>query len=178
MFHELLYRCPMFQQQQLFLRFSSIRSAILFKIFERSETEVLPQASFAACAASSASSISSAVERATCVNTFTCYWCNIIKVLTFYWWCPFAVNIIFILSLKVTYRTFCIWKCINHSEIPPHGSICMLKLKSITTHSCFNLRCKRFQNYLNKNSFINSFCQKMQIISTNMTIEFEFIIKK
>ncbi len=45
-------------------RFSSMRSAILFRILARSAGEVLPQASLALCAASSASSMSSACERA------------------------------------------------------------------------------------------------------------------
>ena len=51
-------------------RFCSIRSAIFNKIFDRSVADVLPHASFAAWAASKASSISSSVDRATCVNTF------------------------------------------------------------------------------------------------------------
>ena len=42
-----------------------MRSAILLRMRERSAGEVLPQASLAACAASSAFSMSSAVERAT-----------------------------------------------------------------------------------------------------------------
>ena len=44
--------------------FCSIRSAIFNNIFDRSVTDEHPHASFAACAASNASSISSAVERA------------------------------------------------------------------------------------------------------------------
>ena len=46
-------------------RFSSIRSAILFRMRARSPAEVRPQASLAACAASSAFSTSCASERAT-----------------------------------------------------------------------------------------------------------------
>ena len=42
----------------------SIRSAILFRMFARSATEVLPQAGAAAWAASRASSMSSAVDAA------------------------------------------------------------------------------------------------------------------
>jgi hypothetical protein len=42
----------------------------LVEDLERSATDVLPQASFALCAASSASSMSSAVERAT--DTMSC----------------------------------------------------------------------------------------------------------
>lgn len=42
----------------------SIRSAVLFSTFDRSAGDVRPQASRTACAASSASSTSSAVERA------------------------------------------------------------------------------------------------------------------
>ncbi len=45
-----------------------MRSAILSRMFERSVTDVFPQASFAPCAASSAFSMSSAVERATSQN--------------------------------------------------------------------------------------------------------------
>ncbi|SHS72028.1 Uncharacterised protein [Mycobacteroides abscessus subsp. abscessus] len=59
----------------------SIRSAIRSKAFDRSAAEVLPHASAAACAASSAFSISGAVPRATRVNTlpsigeaFSKYW--------------------------------------------------------------------------------------------------------
>ena len=51
-----------------FSKFCSIRSAILSKMFARSVGDVLPHASLAACAASNACSISSAVERATCVK--------------------------------------------------------------------------------------------------------------
>ena len=46
-------------------RLSSIRSAILFRMTARSPTEVLPQAGAALWAASRASSMSSAVPRAT-----------------------------------------------------------------------------------------------------------------
>ena len=49
-------------------RFSSIASAILFKMRERSVVDASPQASFAACAASRASSTSSDVDRGTFVN--------------------------------------------------------------------------------------------------------------
>ena len=45
-------------------RCSSIRSAILFKTIERSAAEVLPHAGAAACAASSAFSMSDSSERA------------------------------------------------------------------------------------------------------------------
>src|SRR3546814_13432229 len=45
-------------------RFTSMRSAIRLRISERSAGEVRPQAYLAACAASSASSISSASDRA------------------------------------------------------------------------------------------------------------------
>ena len=51
-------------------RFSSIASAILFRTRERSVVDDSAQASFAACAASSASSTSSEVERGTSVNGF------------------------------------------------------------------------------------------------------------
>ena len=50
-------------------RFSSRRSAILSNKFERVVGDDLPQAALALCAASSASSISSADERGTLVNT-------------------------------------------------------------------------------------------------------------
>ena len=50
-------------------RLASIRSAILFRITARSATLVLPQASFAAWAASRASSTSAASERATSHRT-------------------------------------------------------------------------------------------------------------
>ena len=46
-------------------RFASIRSAILFRMLARSVAAVLPQAGAAACAASRAASMSSAVPRAT-----------------------------------------------------------------------------------------------------------------
>jgi len=46
-------------------RFSCMRSAILFRISARFAGAVAPQASFALCAASSASSMSPAWERAT-----------------------------------------------------------------------------------------------------------------
>jgi hypothetical protein len=49
-------------------RFCSIRSAILLRMFARSAIAVLPQAGAAACAASSAFSMSSAVPRATSVK--------------------------------------------------------------------------------------------------------------
>ena len=49
-------------------RLSSIASATLFSTRERSVVEASPHASFAACAASSASSTSSGVERGTSVN--------------------------------------------------------------------------------------------------------------
>ena len=49
-------------------RLSSITSATLFRIRERSVVDVLPQSSFVACAASSASFMSSAVERGTAVR--------------------------------------------------------------------------------------------------------------
>ncbi len=49
-------------------RLSSIASATRFRTRERSATEVSAQASFAACAASSARSTSSVVERGTSVN--------------------------------------------------------------------------------------------------------------
>ncbi len=58
-----------------------MRSAILFRMLARSPTEVLPQAGAAACAASSAFSMSSSVPRATSVNVwpvigvgFSKYW--------------------------------------------------------------------------------------------------------
>ena len=58
-----------------------MRSAILFRMTARSAAEVLPQAGAAACAASSASSMSSAVPRATSQNVspvtgegFSKYW--------------------------------------------------------------------------------------------------------
>src|ERR1700752_474004 len=50
--------------------FSSMRSAILFRIAARSVGEVLPQAGAAACAASSAFSISDSSERATSQNVW------------------------------------------------------------------------------------------------------------
>ena len=50
-------------------RCSSIASATLLSTFARSVDEVSPQAVFAACAASSASSTSAGVERGTSVNT-------------------------------------------------------------------------------------------------------------
>ena len=49
-------------------RFSSIASAILFSTRDRSVVEVSPQATLAACAASSASSTSSGVESGTWVK--------------------------------------------------------------------------------------------------------------
>ena len=49
---------------------SSIASAILLSTSARSVTERSPHSSFAACAASSASSMSSALERGTSVNGF------------------------------------------------------------------------------------------------------------
>ena len=49
-------------------RLSSITSATLFRTRERSACEASPHASFAACAASSARSTSSGVERGTSVN--------------------------------------------------------------------------------------------------------------
>ena len=49
-------------------RCSSIASAILLRTRERSVVDASPQAVFAACAASSASSTSSGVERGTSVN--------------------------------------------------------------------------------------------------------------
>ena len=51
-------------------RCSSIRSAIRFSTRARSASVASPQAVFAACAASSANSMSSAVERATCVKAW------------------------------------------------------------------------------------------------------------
>ena len=51
-------------------RFSSMRSAILFRMIARAVADVLPQAGAAACAASSALSISAAFPRATSQNTF------------------------------------------------------------------------------------------------------------
>lgn len=50
-------------------RLASIRSAIWLRMFARSAGEVLPHASAAAWAASRAASMSSAVPRATRVNT-------------------------------------------------------------------------------------------------------------
>ena len=65
----------------IFSRLASIRSAILFRMLARSAGEVLPQAGAAPCAASSASSMSSAVPRAISVNgwpvtgvRFSKYW--------------------------------------------------------------------------------------------------------
>ena len=62
-------------------RFASMRSAIFSRMFERSVTVVLPHASAALCAASSASSTSAALPRATSQNTcpvtgvtFSKYW--------------------------------------------------------------------------------------------------------
>jgi len=52
-----------------FSKFSSKRSAILFNKRARSAAVVFPQATFAACAASNANSISSAEERAALVKT-------------------------------------------------------------------------------------------------------------
>jgi len=49
-------------------RFSSITSAILFRTFARSVVDISPHASFAAWAASSASSTSSALDSGTSVN--------------------------------------------------------------------------------------------------------------
>src|SRR6187401_3793202 len=50
-------------------RFASMRSAILLRIFARSVVDVLPQAAFALCAASSANSTSAAEDRATSQKT-------------------------------------------------------------------------------------------------------------
>ena len=50
------------------ITFSSIASAIRFRTLERSVTEASPHASLAACAASSASSMSSAPDCGTSVN--------------------------------------------------------------------------------------------------------------
>ena len=55
-------RCRASRPSPASRRFSSMRSAILLRIAARSAGEVLPQASLAACAASSASSMSSAVR--------------------------------------------------------------------------------------------------------------------
>ncbi|MCY1226149.1 hypothetical protein D9M72_383710 [compost metagenome] len=62
-------------------RFSSMRSAILFRMAARSATEVLPHEGAILCAASRASSMSSAVPRATSQNAlpvtgvmFSKYW--------------------------------------------------------------------------------------------------------
>ncbi len=52
----------------IFSRFCSMRSAILFRMTARSAGAVLPQAGAAWCAASSASSTSSLVDRATSQN--------------------------------------------------------------------------------------------------------------
>ncbi len=52
----------------IFSRFSSIRSAILPRMFARSVAEVLPQAGAAPSAASIARSMSAAVPRATSVK--------------------------------------------------------------------------------------------------------------
>ena len=49
-------------------RFASIASAIALSTFARSAPGVVPHASFAACAASSASSMSAAVDRGTSQN--------------------------------------------------------------------------------------------------------------
>ena len=51
-------------------RFASIRSAIRLRISARSAALVRPQASLAACAASSAASTSSAFDRATSQSTW------------------------------------------------------------------------------------------------------------
>jgi hypothetical protein len=62
-------------------RLASTRSAILLRMLARSAADVLPQAGAAACAASSAFSMSSAVPRATSVKVspvtgvgFSKYW--------------------------------------------------------------------------------------------------------
>ena len=68
----------------IFSRLASIRSAILIRMLARSAAAVLPQADAAPCAASSASSTSSAVERGISQNAFPVTGVTLSK----YW--PFA----------------------------------------------------------------------------------------
>ena len=63
-------------------RFSSIRSAILFKMIARSATEVLPQAGAAACAASRASSMSSCGGTSHIAEILSGHRCRVLEVLT------------------------------------------------------------------------------------------------
>src|SRR5690625_6009878 len=75
-----------------------MRSAILFKIFARSATDVFPQASCAAFPASTAASTSSFVDLAISQNTFP------VTGLTFSKYFPFA-GALYSPLIKLSYRS-------------------------------------------------------------------------
>src|SRR5690625_7063883 len=99
-----------------------MRSAILFKIFARSATDVFPQASCAAFPASTAASTSSFVDLAISQNTFP------VTGLTFSKYFPFA-GALYSPLIKLSYRSLKFRSEEHTSELQSRGHlVCRLLL--------------------------------------------------
>ena len=94
-------RCPRSRRPRGCSRLASIRSAILFRMIGTARSAlVLPQASLAACAASRASSMSSAVERATSQNGLPVTGRDVLEVLPLHRRHPLAADEVVVASVE------------------------------------------------------------------------------
>lgn len=100
-------------------RFSWSRSAMRLRISERSATEVRPQLWRAACAASSASSMSGAVDLATSQTGFDVIGVDVRKVAAFHGRNPFPADEVVVLLLHGQFLIKFGQRFMNHWICPP-----------------------------------------------------------